>query len=169
MFSLTVWFLAFFSFHSWLLMFPRWSPQFHFLNSSSPERGFLNRINSGTIHIQFLCYFPLLKNGSITEQSNPFPPTSLHLLVHASTTPPTHTPLPLTLYLVLLLTGLWRSKLPLLKPCLLNHKILEHLLFYECMIQAEVIMVSLWKFLYFSCLLLQVMCPSGTSFYSQYT
>lgn len=89
-----------------------------------------------------------INNGSMTDQFPPPPPATSSLLCTLQL-PLT---LSLTLYMVLLLTGLWRSKLPLLKPCLLNHKTLEPPLFYECMLLAEVSVASLWKVLHFPCL-----------------
>lgn len=88
-----------------------------------------------------------INNGSMTDQFPP--PTTTSSLLCTLQLPLT---LSLTLYMVLLLTGLWRSKLPLLKPCLLNHKTLEPPLFYECMLLAEVSVASLWKVLHFPCL-----------------
>lgn len=90
-----------------------------------------------------------INNGSMTDQFPPPPPPTTSSLLCTLQLPLT---LSLTLYMVLLLTGLWRSKLPLLKPCLLNHKTLEPPLFYECMLLAEVSVASLWKVLHFPCL-----------------
>lgn len=91
-----------------------------------------------------------INNGSMTDQFPPPHPTpATSSLLCTLQLPLT---LSLTLYMVLLLTGLWRSKLPLLKPCLLNHKTLEPPLFYECMLLAEVSVASLWKVLHFPCL-----------------
>lgn len=90
-----------------------------------------------------------INNGSMTDQFPPPPPPATSSLLCTLQLPLT---LSLTLYMVLLLTGLWRSKLPLLKPCLLNHKTLEPPLFYECMLLAEVSVASLWKVLHFPCL-----------------
>lgn len=72
-------------------------------------------------------------NGSMTERASPTSPPQQPPLPCARVSP-----LPLTQYLVLLLTGLWKCKLPLLKLSLLHHKTLECLLFYECMLSAEV-------------------------------
>lgn len=132
-------------------MFPRWPPQFHFLNSSSPEWGSLNGFSFGYhIYQSFFGYFSLLimDQWQTSFPPTPPPPTTSSLLCTLQL-PLT---LSLTLYMVLLLTGLWRSKLPLLKPCLLNHKTLEPPLFYECMLLAEVSVASLWKVLHFPCL-----------------
>lgn len=90
-----------------------------------------------------------INNGSMTDQFPTPPPPATSSLLCTLQLPLT---LSLTLYMVLLLTGLWRSKLPLLKPCLLNHKTLEPPLFYECMLLAEVSVASLWKVLHFPCL-----------------
>lgn len=105
-------------------MFPRWSPQFHFLNSSGPEWVLLIRISIGILFTKVSLLLSTVKMDQ--WQTSPVLCPSHFPFSCARFNPPD------TDYLVLLLTGLWRSTLPLLKPCLLSHETLEPLLFYEC-------------------------------------
>lgn len=99
-------------------MFPRWSPQFHFLNSYRPEWELLDRICFGMIFIKVSLLLSTVSNGSMTEQSSP---TSCFSCARFQTPP--HPPRHWFCIWCCFLTGLWRSKLPLLKPCLLTTRL----------------------------------------------